>query len=110
MVFIKSNKVNINMKFVDEIVKAYFKCIKDSNLSLSCSDISELLRYTMCVLLDLDTKGYSRKIEETSKIIVNSLGDILNRYNVSEMTDDYKSGLLESCVHCMEMSRKQVLS
>lgn len=98
------------MKFVNEIVKSYFECIRTNNLVLSCSEISELLRYSMCRMLGLQSKGYSRKIEETSKIIINSLSDLFKSYNINEMTNEYKSGLLEACVHCMEMSRKQVLS
>lgn len=98
------------MKFVNEVVKSYFECIRTNNLVLSYSEISELLRYSMCRMLGLQSKGYSRKIEETSKIIVNSLSDLLKNYNIEEMTTEYKSGLLEACVHCMEMSRKQVLS
>lgn len=110
MIFIKSKKVDINMKFVNDIVKAYFECLRENNLSLSCSEISELLRYSMCKILNLQSKGYSNKIEESSKIVVNSLSILLKNYNIDDMTNDYKSGLLEACVHCMEMSRKEVLS
>ena len=109
MIFLKSKKVDINMKFVNEIVKSYFSCIRSNNFVLSCSEISELLRYSLCRLLGLKAKGYSSKICSLSDIVVDSLSGLFNNYNISDLTNEYKSGLLEACVHCMEMSRKQVL-
>ena len=107
MIFIKKTKEDINMKFVDEVVRAYFSCLKSKDFVLSASEISELLRHSMCKLLSLESKGASSKIENYSKFIVNSLCGILKSYNIDEMSDDYKKGLLEACVHCMEMSRKK---
>jgi hypothetical protein len=110
MIIKKTTKVDVNMKLVDEIVRAYFACLKENKLKLSCSEISELMRYSMCKMLNLQSKGYSAKVEECSKLVVNSISCILQRYNVNELSSDYKAGLLEACVHCMELSRKKVIA
>ena len=100
-------KSNVSLKLVDDIVQAYFGCITENNMVMSCSEISELLRHSMCKLLGLQSKGYDKKIEEYSKIVVNNLNGVVD---VSGKSDSYKKGLLEACVHAMEMSRKKVLS
>lgn len=108
MIFVKKQKEDINMRFVDSIVKRYFKCIRDNNFNLTCSEISELLRYSMCRLLNLQSKGYSIQIENLSNIIVSDLSEVVSSYNVNDMTFAYRTGLLEACIHAMEMSRKKV--
>lgn len=110
MVFLKSKKVDVNMKLVDELVRGYFRCLRENSISLNCSEVSELLRYSVCKLLKLQSKGYNNRIEETSKLVVNSLSGVVSRYNIDTMSDEYKTGILEACVHCMEMSRKKVLN
>lgn len=110
MIFLKSKKVDVNMKFVDELVRGYFSCLKENSISLNCSEVSELLRYSVCKLLGLQSKGYNDKIEEMSKLVVNSLQGVVSRYSINDMTEEYKTGILEACVHCMEMSRKKVLN
>lgn len=108
MIFVKRQKENINMTFVDKIVRAYFKCLKENRLDLTCSEIAELLRYSMCKLLDLQSNGYSVKIENLSYTVIEELVQVLDDFNVKDMTFEYKTGLLEACIHAMEMSRKKV--
>lgn len=107
MMLLKKAKLDINMKFVNDIVTNYFTILRGSNFQLNCSEISELLRHSMCRLLGLSSNGYTCKIEKYSDIVVESLSDVIKKYNLNEMTDEYKKGLLEACVHCMEMSRKK---
>lgn len=108
MMFFKKSKEDVNMKLVDLIVKSYFACLRSNNIILNYSEISELLRHSMCKLLGLSSNGYSCKIENYSDIVVNHLVNETKTFNISEMTNDYKKGLLEACVHCMEMSRKRL--
>lgn len=108
MIFVKKQKENINMKFVDKIVRAYFECLKQYNWDLTCSEISELLRFSMCRVLDLKSKGYSEKIEDLSYSVIDALVPVLDNFNVNELTFEYKTGLLEACIHAMEMARKKV--
>ena len=96
------------MTFVDKIVRAYFKCLKENRLDLTCSEIAELLRYSMCKLLDLQSKGYSERIENLSYTVIDALTPVVDDFNVDDMTFEYKTGLLEACIHAMEMSRKKV--
>lgn len=108
MIFVKKQKENINMVFVDKIVRSYFKCLKENNWSLTCSEIAELLRFSMCRLLDLRSKGYSEKIENLSYSVIDALTPVVDDFNIDDMTFEYKTGLLEACIHAMEMSRKRV--
>ena len=108
MLFLRSKRTNIDMKVIDTTVRAYFKCLKNNNLELNCSEISELLRYSICSILDLQSKGYSRKIEEYSKLIKNEIsGVVLSNISITD-SEDRKMGFLEACVHSMEMSRRKV--
>lgn len=108
MIFVKKQKENINMMFVDKIVRSYFKCLKENKWSLTYSEIAELLRFSMCRLLDLQSKGYSEKIENLSYAVIDSLTPVVDDFNIDDMTFEYKTGLLEACIHAMEMSRKKV--
>lgn len=107
MMLLKKAKLDINMRFVNDIVTTYFKTLRGSNFRLNCSEISELLRHSMCRLLGLSSNGCTYKIEKYSNTVVESLSDIIKKYNLDEMSDEYKKGLLEACVHCMELSRKK---
>lgn len=109
MIFIKKPKENIDMKLVDDLVRAYFSYLKNLNEPLNYIEISELLRYSICQVLNLPTKGYSETIDKLSHNLQINLKSILDSYNLGNVSDDYKKGLLEACVHCMEMSRKRVL-
>lgn len=107
MLFIKKSKLDVNMELVDKIVKTYFDIVKSSGLDLSGSEISELLRFTLCRCLSLNTKGYSLKVEKCSEIVYNKLNELLSRYDINKLDISKRQGLLEACVHCLEMSRKR---
>ena len=38
MIFVKKQKENINMVFVDKIVRSYFKCLKENSCDFLCVD------------------------------------------------------------------------
>lgn len=77
MMLFKKSKEDINMKFVHKIVKAYFECLRNGNFKLNYSEISELLRHSMCKLLGLSSNGYNCKIENYSDIVVNHLDNVV---------------------------------
>ena len=110
MLFLKRSRVDINMKIVDLIVKEYFTYLKRLNCELNCSEISELLRHSMCRLLNLESNGYSKRISELSKGVCNALRPLILEHKLTNYSDDYRKGILESCVHCMEMAKSKVLS
>lgn len=108
MLLLRSRKTGIDMKIINTVVRAYFECIKTNNLVLSYSEVSELLRYSICSILDLQSKGYSRKIEEYSKLVKSEInGVVLDNIPLSS-SEDVRMGFLEACVHSMEMSRERV--
>ena len=98
-----------NMKLVDSIVRLYWKALQDSDYDLTYNEISELLRYSMCILLNLPTQGSSRCIVEYGKYIVNYIRPEIDRLGLVNLAEDKRQGLLEACVHCVEMSRKLVV-
>lgn len=110
MLFIKKSKENVNETCINEIVFTYFSYLK-SNTTLRATicgeEISELMRFSICILLGLETKGYSAGLEELSKSVCNILRPVINKYNIESKSYEYRQGLLEACVHCMEMSRKK---
>lgn len=109
MLFVKKSKTNTNDMYIDALVKGYFDYVKKNTPSnLSGSEVSELLRCSICRLFELETKGYTKRIEDLSEGVVASLDKVARRYNLFAKSKDYKMGLLEACVHCMEMSRKEV--
>ena len=61
----------------------------------------------MCLVLNLQTKGYSTRIEIIANSYVKELKPLFKGYNIENRTIEYKQGVLEACVHCMEMSRKR---
>ena len=78
------------------------------NLVLTYSEVSELLRYSICGILDLKSKGYSKKIEEFSKLVQNNISGIVLDCIPLSSSEDVRMGFLEACVHSMELSRERV--
>jgi hypothetical protein len=110
MFFIKKSKEDVNETCINEIVFTYFSYLKSDSMlrtTICGEEISELLRYSICVILKLETKGYSARLEELSKSVCNILRPVINKYNIESKSHEYRQGLLEACVHCMEMSRKK---
>ena len=106
MRLISRSKESIDFKFVDKCVRTYLSYVK--SLDLSLSEVSELFRYSMCLKLGLTSKGYTERIEDLACDITDVLTPVFKDYNFDRCTESYKQGLLESCVHCMEMSRKRI--
>ena len=69
--------------------------------------MSEMLRYCICEVLGLDTIYADSYIRENSFVFEQQLKIIMNKNGVFKESTEYKQGLLEACVHCIEMSRKK---
>lgn len=100
MVLMKSSCSNRDM--VSSIVRSYFGYIRGSNLTYD--EIAELLRYSMCVALDLNSKGFNTRIEESGKECSKYIRNIVQDFDILDKSEDYRQGLLEACVHSMQMS------
>lgn len=102
---IVSKKSVVEFSFIDSCVRAFFSSIRGS--SFSGIEVSELFRYSMCRLLGLKSMYATKRVEEMSKIVVNSIKPLCVRYDFDNYSEVEKQGILEACVHCMEMSRKR---
>lgn len=91
-----------------EVVRVYLKYILKEYPSLSETAIAELLRHSVCISLNLESKGYDSFIESITDDCVKVIKPIFKRFNVLLQSDEYKRGMLEACMHCIELSRKKV--
>lgn len=108
MILKTKNKVLVDEKAYKGVVSNYFNFLRSNSISLDEFEISELLRYSLCVSLGLETKGFNTFIEDFSKGYVKLLRKELKQKGVLNQTDEYKKGFLEACIHCIEFSRKKV--
>lgn len=106
---VTKKKPKMDMTLIDSLVRSYLEYIKLLNRELTCGEISEIMRYSMCRAQGLDTKGYSKKVEQIGEGASARLYIILEKAGMLNKSLDVKKGLLEACVHCMEMSRKRVM-
>ena len=104
----RTKKVKANMALYEEIVRGYFDYLKKSCVKLtSGKEIVELMRYSLCVALDLDTDINLDNLMSLSTGCINVFKIILNKYNIVERSIDFRQGVLEACIHGMEMSRER---
>lgn len=97
------------IKPVDTLVHCYLNYIKSLGEELTCSEISEILRYSLCVAQGLETKGYSERVERLGAGAVNVLRAAIARESLDSADDNMKRGLLEACVLSIESARNRVL-
>ena len=109
MFFVKKSKVDISFNLVDKLVYSYFDYLRDNNIALTYKEISELFRYTICKLLDLETSCNSEELLVYSSDLRGTLSEVVDFDSLMNKSLDYRQGFLEACVHCMEMSRKKVV-
>lgn len=107
MILIKSKNKSIDDKIYKSIVEKYFEYIRTYNEDLGAYDISELLRYSLCKYFNLESKGSKTHIEAESDRCVQYLKCTLDKFDFSSKSNEYKSGVLEACVHCIELSREK---
>lgn len=93
------------MSVIDEYVRAFFAEV--SNLEWTGKEISELFRYSMCKVLNLDTPVAGAKIEAESANVIKVLNPICVRHGFRKSSIEKRQGVLEAGVHCLEMSRKR---
>lgn len=108
MVLLKK-KPNYDFKIIDRLVRAYLDYLKRTGEEFTCSEISEIFRYSMCYAQGLDTNGYSERVERIGVGATNVLHNVLLEENLLEKPVDVKHGLLEACVYSMESARNRVL-
>ena len=89
-----------------EVLSAFFLFLhKENEVQLSSKGMSELLRYTMCNLMGLQSIYADEIIKDLSDKLSPDINVVLNKHNVYDTPIKYRQGLLEACVHCIEISR-----
>lgn len=102
-------KPKMDMRLIDTLVHSYLDYIKSTDEELTCSEISEILRYSMCMAQGLETKGYSERVERVGVGATNVLRAVLRTEGLCDQTIDVKRGLLEACVLSIESARNRAL-
>lgn len=99
----------MDMRLLESLVHAYLDYIKSTGEALTCSEISEIMRYSMCEALGLETRGYSERVEAIGVGAVLVLKPILTANGADGYSVEVKRGLLEACVISIESARRRVL-
>lgn len=107
--FVSKKRPKIDVTLIDNIVHAHLDYVKNTGIELTCSEISELLRYSLCNALSLPTKGYSERIETIGVGCIGTLSHVLSAYDFANKPLDIRQGLLEACVYSIESARNRVL-
>lgn len=100
MILLRGSSDNGNM--VSTIVREYFNYVRDRDLTYE--EVAELLRYSMCIALDLSSKGFNTKIESLGVECAKYMRNIVKNFDVVNKSEDFRQGILEACVHSMQMS------
>ena len=100
--------MRINMVMVDKIIKSYFDYLKTNNINLTYSELTDLLRHSVCIVLGLKSKALTERLD----VLANDIAKIITVHIpyslMSGFSHSYKVKILEACVHCIELSRKAV--
>lgn len=106
MIIVKQKQ---NVEAYSVIVSVFFDYLMDSKIfAMNSQCVSELLRYSLCVLFDLESKGATEEVEFFSKGCIERLKIVANDLDLFSKSKEYKQGLLEACVHSMEMTRMRL--
>ena len=90
-----------------EIVRVYLDWIVKKYPTADEVFISELLRYTLCSILGLESLGSTLTVMEVELECSKVIKPILVKSEILNQSRDYKQGFLEACVHCVEFARKR---
>ena len=102
---LKTKKVVDYEVIYKDILKTYFDFLNLRTLELTPIGVSEFLRYSLCTALGLSTISSHIYIDNNSFRLIQEFKIVLNKYDVYSKNIQYKQGLLEACVHCIELSR-----
>ena len=90
------------------LMQYYFDYLKENPNTLSYRGLEELLRYSLCTALGLQTSETSYKVREISFKLIQGFKIKLNELDIYRKSEEYKQGLLEACVHCMKFTLEKV--
>ena len=100
----KLNKIDLS-ELRHDIMTIYLKYIESLNVPVN--DIMELLRYTICISLGLNTKPTRSTVEQYSPELIKEFSCIFDKYNIKNQKIEYRQGILEMCVHTISFTLKK---
>lgn len=108
---IKKKRVceNIDMSLYKRIVTEYLEYMYTLHINPECKDVCEILRYSLCKVLNLATECSVSGYDEVIKGVINVLTPLVPE-EVLTKKEDFRAGVLEACVHCIEFTRERVES
>lgn len=91
------------------IVKNYIEYIRntyesDDEFTTNAFMMQELLRQALCVGFGLTSTGATTRVKEEALKCADS---ILAGFDVKHWTEEYKKGVLESCMHCISLTTEK---
>lgn len=96
-----------NKELYIEVVRAYLSWVVKYYPSADDRLISELLRHSLCVALNLESTGANRVVDEISEGSVKVVKKVLKKTDIMTKSDEFKQGFLEACVHCIEFAKRR---
>ena len=110
---------NNNIKDIEEIYTAITRLYLDSLVTVLDKDdlekfknnsylISEGYRNSLCLALGLDSEASTQVVKKYENEFKAILLPVCEKYKLRRLDAGKRKGVLESCVHCIEKSRKLV--
>lgn len=96
------SSINLVRRYLNWVVKYYPNA--DERF------ISELLRYSLCELLRLETQSASGVVKEVSVSCISYLKRDIQKADILDKPLDIRQAYLEACVHCIEFTRKRCIN
>lgn len=91
-----------------EVVSGYLDYACENLNFLGAGELSELLRYSVCVCLGLNAVLNLPDAEGYAEGVVRLLQPIFDKYHVPGLPRERRMAMLEACVHCIEFSRRRL--
>lgn len=90
-----------------DLVRKYLKWVVKNYPSADDKFICELLRYSLCDLLRLETRSANGVVLEVSTSCISFLQRDIQRLGILNKPLESRQAFLESCIHCIEITRKR---
>ena len=106
MHIIRKNVKNLNTELYKTITGAYIDYAQKFHFS-SAFLMSDLLRHSLCRVLELESKASCKAVEGYVDECVEVLRNVIPKSYIKNANELQREALLEACVHCIEMSIKK---
>lgn len=91
------------------VIRKYFDALSDVDLNLRPKDVSELLRFSLCEALGLESKCAMNDLNKIAlEKCVPELKKDLEEKGVSSKSLAYRQGFVEACMYYIEAARRKV--